>query len=165
MGAAIIGSAMSKLKQDQASIDERWEALWLRDPASESQLFCAVRSAGVYCYSPCAARPALAKNMSFYKTRQQAEADGFRPCQRCRPEQPPKVAREAQLVAKAFKIIEQAEAVLPLADLANAVGYSPHHFQRLFKRLTGVTPKAYADAYRQKRVKNSLTQAGSRKVA
>lgn len=152
---------MSKIEQDQACIDERWAALRLRDPAADGQFFYAVRSTGIYCYPSCAARPALAENVTFYKTREQAEADGFRPCKRCQPDLPPKTEREAQLIAKTCKIIEQAESIPPLADLASALGYSPHHFHRLFKRLTGVTPKAYADAYRHKRVKNNLTQGGS----
>lgn len=161
MDTAIISSAMSKLKQDQAYIEECWAALRARDPTADGRFFYAVRSTGVYCYPSCAARPALAENVAFYKTRQQAEADGFRPCKRCQPDQPPKTEREAQLVVKACKLIEQADTMPSLADLASMVGYSPHHFHRLFKRLTGVTPKAYADAQRQKRVKTHLAKGAS----
>lgn len=161
MDAAIKDPTMLKPKPGQAYTDERWAALRARDPAADGQFFYAVRSTGVYCYPSCAARPALAENVAFYETRQQAEADGFRPCKRCQPDLPPRIEREAQLVAKACRIIEQAEELPSLADLAHAMGYSPHHFHRLFKRLTGVTPKAYADAHRHQRVKARLAQGGS----
>lgn len=143
METAITGSAMSKLQPDYACMDKRWAALRARDPAADGQFFYAVRSTGVYCYPSCAARPALPENVVFYEMRQQAEADGFRPCKRCRPDLPPRTEREAQLIAKACKLIEQTETLPPLVELANAMGCSPHHFHRLFKRLTGVTPKAY----------------------
>ena len=142
------------------TIDALWAALRARDPGADEHFFYAVRSTGVYCYPSCAARPARPENVAFYETRQHAEADGFRPCKRCRPDLPPRAAREAQLVAKACKIIEQAETPPTLADLAHVVGSSPHHFHRLFKRITGVTPRAYGDAHRHERVKTSLAKGG-----
>lgn len=141
-------------------MDARWSALRARDPAADGWFFYAVRSTGVYCYPSCAARPALPENVAFYETRQQAEADGFRPCKRCRPDLPPRTERETRLIAKACKIIENAEALPALATLAATLGYSPYHFHRLFKRITGVTPKAYADAHRHKRVQANLARGG-----
>lgn len=161
MDIAIMVSTMPKLKQDQACADERWRALQARDQAADGRFFYAVRSTGVYCYPSCAARPALPENVAFYETRQQAEADGFRPCKRCQPDLPPRPAREAQLVARACKIIEQAAQPPSLAALAAVLGQSPHHFHRLFKRITGVTPKAYADAQRHERVKTNLAKGDS----
>lgn len=152
---------MPKPKHSQSWMDECWIALRARDSAFDGRFFYAVRSTGVYCYPSCAARPALPENVAFYQTRQQAEADGFRPCKRCRPDLPPRTEREAQLIARACKIIEQAETLPSLTELATASGHSPHHFHRLFKRLTGVTPKAYADAHRHKRIKTNLAKGGS----
>lgn len=156
-----MASSMSKRKSDYRKADERWAALQARDEAADGRFFYAVRSTGVYCYPSCAARLALPENVAFYETCQQAEADGFRPCKRCQPDLPPKNIREAELVAKICKMIEQAETLPALADLAQSAGYSPHHFHRLFKRITGVTPKAYADAQRHKRVKTHLTKGSS----
>jgi AraC family transcriptional regulator of adaptative response/methylated-DNA-[protein]-cysteine methyltransferase len=98
--------------------------------------------------------------MAFHDTRAAAEQAGFRPCKRCRPDLPPRAQREADTVAAACRLIEQAEEEAPLAGLAAQVGLSPHHFHRLFKRITGVTPKAYAGAHRQSRVQTQLA-AGS----
>lgn len=140
---------------------ERWAAIRSRDQAADGVFFYAVRTTGVYCYPSCASRPALKANVAFYETRADAERAGFRPCRRCRPDLPPRSQREALLVSRACQLIEAAETLPSLAALAAAVGYSPHHFHRLFRRVTGVTPKAYAAAHRQNRVQVALSQGRS----
>ena len=90
----------------------------------------------------------------------EAEAAGFRPCKRCRPDLPSRAEREAKLIAQACRHIEEAEEEPALAALAEKAGLSPHHFHRVFKRVTGVTPKAYAAAHRQSLVQANLA-AGS----
>jgi AraC family transcriptional regulator of adaptative response/methylated-DNA-[protein]-cysteine methyltransferase len=86
---------------------------------------------------------------------------GFRPCKRCRPNQPALAEQQAAAVARACRLIEEAEEAPRLAALARAAGLSPFHFHRVFKAVTGVTPKAYADAHRGKRVRAELAQGGS----
>ncbi|MDN8807014.1 AraC family transcriptional regulator, partial [Staphylococcus aureus] len=66
-----------------------------------------------------------------------AQAEGFRPCLRCKPDE---LGRDRAAVAAAVALLEGAEEPMALADLAARVGYAPHHFHRLFKRATGVTP-------------------------
>ena len=139
----------------------RLEAVRRRDPAADDRFVYSVRTTGVYCRPSCAARPARVENIAFHATPQAAQAAGFRPCRRCRPDEPPRAVREAGLVASACRLIEQAETPPDLAGLAQAVGLSPHHFHRLFKRITGLTPKAYADAHRTQRVRTELSAGAS----
>ncbi len=131
-------------------------AVRARDPAADGVFFYSVATTGVFCYPSCAARPALRHNIGFHPTREHAARAGFRPCQRCRPDLPPRIEREAALVTRACRFIDVAEEAPSLTDLAHAVGISPHHFHRLFRRIAGVTPKAYATAQRQARVQAGL---------
>ena len=144
------------LDQTEYSFAGQLAAVRARDPAADGVFFYSVATTGVYCYPSCAARPALQHNIGFHPTREHAARAGFRPCQRCRSDLPPRAEREAALVARACRFIEAAEEAPSLADLASAVGISPHHFHRLFRRIAGVTPKAYAAAKRQTRVQAGL---------
>ena len=148
--------------RDSRFIDDeaRWAAIRRRDPAADGEFVFAVSTTGVYCRSTCAARPARRENVCFHATPVEAEAAGFRPCKRCRPDLPSRAEREANLIAQACRHIEEAEEEPALAALAEKAGLSPHHFHRVFKRVTGVTPKAYAAARRQSRVQANLA-AGS----
>ncbi len=139
----------------------RWQAVKDRDARADDIFYYSVRSTGVYCRPSCAARLARRENVAFHATRSEAERAGFRPCKRCRPDQPPLAERRAQAVEKACRLIETAEELPDLATLADAVGLSRHHFHRIFKAATGVTPKAYASAQRAHRVRSSLATAGS----
>ena len=84
---------------------------------------------------------AQARECEFFADGEEARAAGYRPCLRCKPDE---VGRDREAVAQAVKLIEQAEEAPTLAELAAAVGYAPHHFQRLFKRDLGVSPAEYA---------------------
>ncbi|WP_254070322.1 bifunctional DNA-binding transcriptional regulator/O6-methylguanine-DNA methyltransferase Ada [Acidisphaera sp. L21] len=140
---------------------DRWTALRNRDKRADGRFLYAVATTGVYCHPSCAARPARPENVSFHADRSAAEAAGFRPCKRCKPDQPPRAEREAALVADACRSIEQAEEPPALDQLAAAAGLSPFHFHRLFRRIAGVTPKAYADARRADRVQSGLRAGDS----
>ncbi|HLH26294.1 MAG TPA: bifunctional DNA-binding transcriptional regulator/O6-methylguanine-DNA methyltransferase Ada [Chloroflexota bacterium] len=139
-----------------ASPAEQWEAVRRRDPAADGHFLYAVDTTGVYCRPSCAARPARREHVTFHATPAAAERAGFRPCKRCRPDLPPRAERDAALVAEACRTIEAAEEPPRLADLAAQAGVSPHHFHRTFKRIAGVTPRAYAAAHRQRRVQDGL---------
>ena len=134
----------------------RWEALRRRDPAADGHFLYSVRSTGVYCRPSCAARPPRPANVAFHPSRAEAERAGFRPCKRCRPDLPPRAERDAHSVAQACRQIETAAEAPSLAELAAAAGCSRFHFHRLFRRVAGVTPKAYAAAHRQVRVQTGL---------
>lgn len=138
----------------------RWDAVRRRDPAADGCFLYSVVTTGVYCRPSCAARPARRENVAFHATAADAERSGFRPCKRCRPDLKPRADRDAEMIARACRTIEAADDPVSLAALAGRAGLSPAYFHRTFKRVTGVTPKAYADARRQRRVQDQLA-AGS----
>lgn len=138
--------------------DQRWEALLRRDPQSDGAFFYAVKTTGVYCRPTCAARLPNRRNVEFFPNRGDAERAGYRACRRCRPQQPAPPSPASAAMARACRSIEEAEESPSLQDLASATGFSPFHFQRLFKQTVGVTPKAYAVACRARRFKESLRE-------
>lgn len=144
---------------DFPSDDDRLAAVRRRDPAADGAFVYAVRTTGVYCRPSCAARPARRENIAFHLTCAAAEAAGFRPCRRCRPSEPPSATRQVEMVARACRIIEAAEVPPKLAALAAGAGLSAFHFHRLFRSVTGVTPRAYAVAQRARRVEAGLGRA------
>jgi AraC family transcriptional regulator, regulatory protein of adaptative response / methylated-DNA-[protein]-cysteine methyltransferase len=144
-----------------ATDEQRWDAVLRRDLGADALFVYSVRSTGVYCRPSCPSRPARRENVAFYDNCAAAEAAGFRPCLRCKPEQPPLAERQAQAVAQACRLIEAAETAPDLDTLAQACGMSRFHFHRLFKAHTGITPKAYAAARRAERVKRELAQGAS----
>jgi AraC family transcriptional regulator of adaptative response/methylated-DNA-[protein]-cysteine methyltransferase len=139
----------------------RFAAIARRDRAADGLFVYAVRSTGVYCRPSCAARPALPKNVSFHPTCAAAESAGFRACRRCRPNEASLSERQAEAVARACRLIEAAETPPALADLAAAASLSPYHFHRVFKQVTGVTPRAYGAARRAARAADGLRQGGT----
>jgi AraC family transcriptional regulator of adaptative response/methylated-DNA-[protein]-cysteine methyltransferase len=142
-----------------ADRDPRWAAVVARDHGADGAFYYSVKTTGVYCRPSCGARRANPRNVRFHRTREDAERAGFRPCRRCRPDQPPIEKRHAALVAKACRAIEAADSGPGLATLARQAGLSPHHFHRIFKAVTGLTPKGYADAHRTKRVRDGLRRS------
>ncbi|PHV04464.1 bifunctional DNA-binding transcriptional regulator/O6-methylguanine-DNA methyltransferase Ada [Janthinobacterium sp. BJB412] len=143
------------------SEEQRWAAVQARDAKADGLFYYSVRSTGVYCRPSCAARPALRHNVAFHDSGAAAELAGFRPCLRCKPEQPPLAERQAALVARACRLIDQAEQAPDLDSLAAAVGLSRFHFHRVFKQHTGMTPKAWAVARRARRMQHGLNQEAS----
>lgn len=139
----------------------RWAAVVAKDRSADGTFFFSVATTGVYCRPSCPARLARRANVRFHETRAEAEAAGFRPCKRCKPDEPSLNARYAEMVAAACRSIERAETPPNLAALASAVGLSPYHFHRIFKSVTGVTPKAYGLAHRRKRVRETLVKSQS----
>ena len=138
---------------------ERWAAVRQRDAGADGIFYYSVSSTGVYCRPSCGARPALRKNVAFHDSCEAAEQAGFRACLRCKPGQPPLAERHAAVVAQACRLIDTAGDAPDLDTLAQAFGMSRFHFHRIFKAHTGITPKAYADAGRARRVQQGLAHA------
>ncbi len=134
----------------------RWGAVRRRDAAADGIFFYSVRTTGGYCCSSCPSRQAKRENVAFHTSCAAAERAGFRPCKRCRPNEAGLAARRTAAIAKACRIIESTEAMPGLAELAAAAGMSRFHFHRVFKSVTGLTPRAYAAAQRAARVREGL---------
>ena len=138
------------------SPDAMWAAVVARNASFAGQFYIAVKTTGVYCRPGCPARLPKRDNVRFFDTRDEAERAGFRPCKRCKPNQPSLDQVHAAKVAQACRLIEAADEAPKLDALAEIVGLSPYHFHRIFKQTVGVTPKAYAVAHRNKRVRAEL---------
>jgi AraC family transcriptional regulator of adaptative response/methylated-DNA-[protein]-cysteine methyltransferase len=130
-----------------------WAAFMRRDRSWDGRILGAVKTTGIYCKPSCPARRPKRDNVEFYATGEEARAAGYRPCMRCKPDE---VGRDRGAVAEGVKLIERGEEAPSLAELAAAVGYAPHHFQRIFKRDLGVSPAEYARALRNRRIEAAL---------
>lgn len=141
--------------------DPRWARVVARDHAADGQFWYSVATTGVYCRPSCPSRAANPTNVTLHDTLAAAKATGFRPCKRCNPDGASLDAQNVALVAKACRQIEQSEEPLSLAELADAVELSTSYFHRMFKAVTGLTPKDYMEAHRAKRVRERLAQGQS----
>jgi AraC family transcriptional regulator, regulatory protein of adaptative response / methylated-DNA-[protein]-cysteine methyltransferase len=148
---------------NRAENDPRWATLVARERPTVVSFYYSVRTTGVYCRPSCTSRLPNPKNVRFHQTAADAERAGFRPCKRCRPDGPPREPLHAATVAKICRVIEVEEEMPSLSALATRAGLSLYHFHRVFKSVTGVTPKAYAAAQRARRVRDELKR-GSRTV-
>lgn len=155
---------MNEMTQIQASSrampdpDACWDAFLRRDRAFDGRFVGAVLTTGIYCKPSCAARHPRRENMIFLPDPAAARMAGFRACLRCRPDE---VGRDRLAVEAAIAFIRAAETPPPLEAVASHAGYAPHHFHRLFKRETGMTPAAYARSLRAERLKSALEEGGS----
>jgi AraC family transcriptional regulator of adaptative response/methylated-DNA-[protein]-cysteine methyltransferase len=139
------------------SDDAAWAAFERRDRSWDGRLVGAVRTTGIYCRPSCPARRPKRENVEFFPDGEAARTAGYRACRRCEPDE---VSREEGALEKVYRLLAEAEEAPSLEGLAGAVGYSPHHFHRLFKRATGVTPAAYYRSLRARRAEAALAQNG-----
>ena len=136
--------------------DPRWAAVQARDPAADAQFVYAVKTTGVYARPSSAARLPQPQNVEFFDTPAAAEAAGYRPSRRAVTDQTSLAAQHAALVAAACRHIEASDSLPSLQGLATQAGLSPFHFHRVFKSVTGLTPKGYADAQRARKLRAQL---------
>lgn len=139
----------------------RRRAVATRDKSADGTFVYSVRTTGVYCRPSCPSRAARPENVAFHENCAEAEKAGFRACKRCRPDETGQAKRHAAAVARACRVIEGAEELPRLEELAEAAGLSAWHFHRVFKTITGVTPKGYADQRRATRVASQLREEGT----
>lgn len=135
------------------SDDVAWAAFERRDRSWDGRLVGAVKTTGIYCRPSCPARRPKRENVEFFPDGGAARGAGYRACLRCEPDE---VNREEAALEKVYRLLAEAEEAPSLEGLAAAVGYSPHHFHRIFKRATGVTPAAYYRSLRARRTEAAL---------
>jgi AraC family transcriptional regulator of adaptative response/methylated-DNA-[protein]-cysteine methyltransferase len=157
-----IMNASAKNAQRAATItsDPRWSALTNRDATADGTFYYSVSTTGVYCRPSCAARLARPENVRFHASRMEAEQAGFRPCKRCKPDQPSQAQRHAAAVTEACRLLE-AEETPSLDEIAARVGISAYYFHRIFRQVTGLTPRAYGEARREDRIRQRLAAQAS----
>lgn len=137
----------------QIDADLAWAAFERRDRSYDGKFVGAVKTTGIYCKPSCPARHPKREHVSFFADGEAARVEGYRACLRCKPDE---VGRDRVAVARAIELLEAAEEQVSLDELAMRVGYAPHHFHRLFKRATGVTPAAYARGLRAGKAEQAL---------
>lgn len=143
------------------SDENRWQTIVNRDTGADDQFYYSVSTTGVFCRPSCPSRLAKRENIAFHNSREDAERAGFRPCKRCKPNEESLTRRYATMVANICRLIEASEVAPSLDTLAKASGISRYHFHRIFKAITGLTPKAYAAAHRAKRVREELGRSST----
>ena len=141
--------------------DPRWTAVVARDPRADGQFVYAVKTTGIYCNPSSLARLPKPQNVEFFDTPELAQAAGYRPSKRAAKDQSDVTAQHAATVAAACRHIESAENLPTLNELAESAGLSSFHFHRVFKAVTGLTPKGYATAHRSRKVRERLMEGGS----
>jgi AraC family transcriptional regulator of adaptative response/methylated-DNA-[protein]-cysteine methyltransferase len=103
----------------------------------------------------------LPKNVAFHRTKAEAERAGFRACKRCKPNAPSLAEEHASVIADLCRFIEAAETTPTLEALAARAGLSAFHLHRVFKEVTGLTPRGYAAAARAKKMRESLDRSAT----
>lgn len=151
----------AKAQISPAAEDERWAAVLARAAEADGHFVYAVATTGVYCRPGCPARHPSRRHVQFFDAPAQAERAGFRPCKRCQPNGASQRQRDSAAVERACRLIERTESAPSIQALAAEAGLSPHHFHRLFKRVTGVTPRGYFAALRGGRARTALQKTGS----
>lgn len=139
----------------------KWTAVCERDAAAVGVFVYSVKTTGIYCLPNCGARTPKREHVSFYQDHHLAEAAGHRACKRCRPHQVDQPHPHTKMIEAACALIDESEEIPNLETLAKRVGLSPQYFHRVFKRLVGVTPKAYAQAKRAGRMQQHLSAGES----
>ena len=141
--------------------DLRWASVVARDKTADGSFWYSVATTGIYCRPSCPSRLANPKNVQLHDSIDAAEAAGFRACRRCNPDGMSIEAANTAIVTKACRRMDEASEPVSLAQLAEAVELSPQYFHRLFKKITGLTPKAYATAGRSTRLREGLATAAT----
>jgi AraC family transcriptional regulator of adaptative response/methylated-DNA-[protein]-cysteine methyltransferase len=134
-----------------------WRAIKQRSYHYDGIFVFGVGSTGIYCRPSCPARRPRRTEVVYFSIPEEAEAAGFRPCERCRPNDGAFVSLQKRRISDICAYIdENLDGNLDLAELGKRINLSPSHLQRLFKRMLGISPRQYAEASRLKRVKLSL---------
>jgi AraC family transcriptional regulator of adaptative response/methylated-DNA-[protein]-cysteine methyltransferase len=158
-----IGKILMKAEQlVYASEEQRWAAVQARDVRADGHFVYGVRTTGVFCRPSSSARLPKRENVEFFDTERAARAAGYRASQRVATDRTAVASQRAAVVAKACRMIERSETTPNLDALAEEVGMSPFHFHRVFKTQTGLTPKAYASAFRARKVREELGNKGTK---
>ncbi len=140
--------------------EEYWTALRARDPRYYSRFLYGVKSTWIYCRPTCASKkPKTLSSVAFFSDSASAKRAGFRPCERCKPDES---SSQTDTIQKLCEFInENSKEKLTLERLSKESGFSPFHLQRLFKKVTGVTPREYVEAVRIAKLKLSLKSGNS----
>ncbi len=131
-----------------------WQAVKNNDARFNGAFVYGVKTTKIYCKPSCSSRQPKRENVKFFASFENAEAKGFRACQRCQPKTE-NVNPQAEIVLRACEILETEEQIT-LEDLSAKLNLSAAHLQKTFKEIIGVSPKKYAEQKRLEKFKNGL---------
>ena len=147
------------VKSGLGSEEQLWQAVLSRDSASDGRFVFAVKSTMIYCKPSCPSRRAARERVKFFELPVQAEAEGYRACLRCNPREVSVKSPQVAMVERACRLLEQDSDSAPgLEELAKTLGSSPYHLQRTFKKIMGVSPRQYAEAWRMDQFKKRIKE-------
>ncbi|EHL30069.1 bifunctional DNA-binding transcriptional regulator/O6-methylguanine-DNA methyltransferase Ada [Legionella drancourtii] len=149
-------SIKNRQRAQETLNDPRWLSIVNRDAQADGRFYYSVMTTGVYCRPSCGSRLARPENVQFYRTCDEAEHAGFRPCKRCKPSGASVREEQVALITKLCRLIETSDTLMSLEELAEAVQMSIYHVHRLFKEITGLTPKKYSSAHRAAQARKEL---------
>jgi AraC family transcriptional regulator of adaptative response/methylated-DNA-[protein]-cysteine methyltransferase len=135
-----------------------WESVLHRDPSADDRFLYGVTTTGIYCRPSCPSRRPKRNNVAFFSSAEAAERAGFRACQRCRPNRAKSSNRAVQRARDYIDshMSDLSEERITLGLLGEESGLSPHHLQRKFKEVIGLTPAQYIRARKSERLKGEL---------
>ncbi len=158
IGSQVIDALEGKLMKQDRLNEERWQAVQSRDPSADGLFFYGVISTGVYCHPSCPSRAPRRDNLRIFTTAAEARAEGYRACQRCRPEQGTPAEQSAHLVEVACRLLAAQEPAT-VAAVAVELDIGRERLVRLFRNVTGLKPKQWQLAHRRHQVAQSTLDA------
>lgn len=148
------------MKFEERTEKQMWASVLARDPVTDDAFIYGVLSTGIFCRPTCPSRRAKRENVRFFANAAAAQAAGLRACRRCKPLSTSTQHQQIQSVKRACELLASDSEDCSLADLAEQVELSTSHFQRVFKRIVGITPKQYEIACRKQRFRDLLQADG-----
>jgi len=140
-----------------SALDPRWKPLSERDAAADGAFVYGVTSTGIYCRPSCPSRRPRADRVRFFDTTTDARQAGFRACKRCRPDTVGLAQPGVEAVRRASAYLaSHADQQVTLGQLARVAAMSPHHLQRRFKAIVGLSPREFQAAVRAGKLRTSL---------
>ena len=149
---------IKKTQAEATENDPRWAQVQARDKTQDYKFYYSVSTTSAYCNPSCPSRLARPEHVAFHESCEAAEKAGFRACKRCRPNQANLAETHSNMVIEICRLIEDSDQMINLQTLANKAGLSIFHFHRVFKSITGLTPKSYYVAHRAKKVRSALNK-------
>jgi AraC family transcriptional regulator, regulatory protein of adaptative response / methylphosphotriester-DNA alkyltransferase methyltransferase len=139
---------------EQELFDRVYQAVVHRASTYEGIYYTGVKSTKIVCRPTCRAKTPLARNVTFFRSIEDALAAGFRPCKRCKPDENGVLRPDALLVKQVNEVIDsQFHTKLTLRILAARLAVSPYHLQRIYKQIAGLSPK---EQIRRVRIEHAL---------
>jgi len=152
-------STVRTLSTGRSALDPRWKPLAERDATADGTFVYGVTSTGIYCRPSCPSRRPRADRVRFFDTTTDARQGGFRACKRCQPDTVGLVQPGVAAVRRASAYLTtHASHPVTLAQLARVAAMSPHHLQRRFKAIVGLSPREYQAAVRAGKLRSSLRE-------